>query len=82
MIYLAWVVSLVAVFWLGYKLNKLTFHVKKLAEKIEKKRDKPEPVQTVSDVVIDPLDPIQAAKFEHTQMMKKLNPDSDDLPQL
>lgn len=46
-----------------------------LEEVIKSKVDKkPEPEEPKS-TVIDPLDPIQEAIYEHNKMMERLNPD-------
>lgn len=77
LIALTWVITVVAAFFLGYFLRGLTKKIAQLeqaiAQKVDKKPEEPEP-EPVSEL-IDPTDPIANAKWEHDQLMKKLNPD-------
>lgn len=74
MIYLVWLLSLVAAFGLGYKLRDITSKIEVvqtlLKEKVDKQPDEPEPISNL----IDPTDEVQTAIYEHDQLMKKLNP--------
>ena len=69
----AWVVSLIAVFFLGYHFRGLTKKIEHLEETIKLKVDKPAEPETPKSVLIDPTDEVQNALYEHEQMMKKLN---------
>lgn len=73
MIYLVWLLSLAAAFGLGSKLHDITSKIEAvqtlLKEKVDKQPDEPEPVSEV----IDPLDEVQTAMYEHHKMMEKLN---------
>lgn len=74
MIYLIWLLSLIVVFWLGYKLRDIVSKIEVvqevLKEKVDKKPEEPEPVSNL----IDPTDEVQTAIYEHDKMMEKLNP--------
>ena len=73
---LAFVLAIVMAFYAGFKYERLLSRIKEIQELIEKKKDKEEIIHksNISNSVIDPLDPIQAAKFEHDELMRKLNP--------
>lgn len=73
MIYLAWLLSLLAAFTLGYKIGDLTKQVKTLQQAVKAKADKPAKKEPVSEV-IDPYDEVQTAIYERNKMMEKLNP--------
>lgn len=70
----AWLGSLVAVYMLGYHMRGLTKRIDQLEEVIKSKVDKKPLPEEPQSMVIDPLDPVQEAQWEHQQMMKKLNP--------
>lgn len=71
----AWIVSLVAIFFLGYYLRGLKKRLEYIEEVLKSKADKKlEEAEPVSQL-IDPTDEVQNAIWEHDQMMKKLNPD-------
>lgn len=72
----AWIVTVVASFMLGYHLRGLKKRIEILEEAIQSKVDKKEPDPEPPSEVIDPLDQIQTAQFEHAQMMKRLNGDN------
>lgn len=74
MIYIAWIISLVVTFYLGYKFGELEKKVKKIQETVKQKIDKPKQEEPQSEI-IDPLDEVQTAMYEHKQLMKRLNPD-------
>ena len=73
MIWLAWIISLVCVFYLGFYLKDLRENINSIKTMI-KEKPKPTPLARKS-YVIDPDDVQQKAKYEHDQLMKKLNPD-------
>lgn len=70
---LAWVLSCIATFFVGYHYRELKVALASLRVSLEKKKDVPTQNEGKS-VFIDPLDPIQQAKYEHERMMKELNP--------
>ena len=74
---IAWVISLAGAFFLGYKCDKLMVRIKEierqLATKIERRKT---PEETQKSMVIDAYDQVQQAKYEHDQLMKKLNGES------
>ncbi len=68
-----WLLSIIF-FFIGYKLQAIESAIKVTKTKLEAKKDKP--VMTTNDTaIIDPFDPLQQAKYEHLQMMKRLNGD-------
>ena len=71
---LAFVISIVASFYAGYKCERLLFSIKEIKETIKKKADLKEPEEDKS-LFVDPTDPVFVAKMEHELLMKKLNPD-------
>jgi len=74
MLYLVWFLSLIVVYYLGYKQGDLVKKVRSIEETIKKKIDKPIEEEPTSDF-IDPFDEVSEAKYQHEVMMKKLNPD-------
>ena len=69
----AWVVSLIATYFLGHYIANITKKVAELEKVITMKVDKtPEPKEPVSEL-IDVTDPIQTAIYEHKLLMEKLN---------
>lgn len=77
MLYLLWFLSLIAIFWLGYKLGDITKKVKSVEQVVKQKMAKPVEEEPTSEV-IDPLDPVQEAIYEHKKMMEKLNGKQSD----
>lgn len=73
MLYLVWAISIVASFYLGYKFGDLTKKVEAVQEILKEKIDKPK--EEPNSQLIDVLDPVQSARYEHEQMLKKMNPD-------
>lgn len=73
MIYITWILTLIATFLLGYHSRGLIKKIENLEEVIKSKVDKkPEPEEPKSEL-IDPSDPIQTAIYERDKMMRKLN---------
>ena len=67
--------SSIATFFLGYHFRGLTKKVEHLEEVVKTKVDrKPEPEGPKSEV-LDPLDQIQEAQYQHKLMMQRLNPE-------
>lgn len=73
MIYLVWIISLIATFYLGYRFGELEKKVKQVQEVLKQKIDRP-PEEPESEI-IDLLDPVKEAQYEHDKLMKRLNPD-------
>lgn len=69
----AWVASLIVVFILGYEWRSMKNTIAVLEQEVKNKMDKPAPEPEPESTVIDPLDPIQNAIYEHNVMMEKLN---------
>lgn len=69
----AWVLSLIAVFLLGYYLRGLKKKLADIEEVLKSKVDKKPEVEEPVSEIIDPLDPVQQAIYEHKVMMDKLN---------
>ena len=74
MLYIAWFLSVVMSFYAGYKLRDLTKKIEVLQEVVKEKIDKPKEPEEPKSQVIDPLDPVQTAMYEHELLMKRLNP--------
>lgn len=72
---IAWVISLIAVFWLGYFARDVNNRVVKLEDKIKQKADKP--VEESPSILVDPTDEVQNAQYELEQMQKRLNRGQD-----
>lgn len=71
---LAWAITLIATFGLGYIFRSLKDRVKAVEEMLKQKVDRPKKPEEPQSTLIDPLDEIQEARFEMEQRMKKLNP--------
>lgn len=76
MVVLAWVLSLIAVFLLGYEIQRIKHMALSLRAKVVEKFE--EPPEEPDSVIVDPLDPIQQAKYEREQLMKDINPDYEE----
>lgn len=74
MIYLIWIISLIAIFFLGYHFKGIANRVEVLETAVKLKIDKPKQSEEPKSEVIDPLDPVQTARYEQDKLMKKLNP--------
>lgn len=72
MSYLAWAVSIVASFLLGYSFGRMGQKIKALDMELKRKVDKVD--EEAKSLLVDPTDEIQTAIFEAEQMRKKLNP--------
>lgn len=71
---IAWVLSLVGAYLLGYHIADIRKRIADLASIIKSKVDK-EPIEEPKSEIIDPDDPVKEAMWEHEQMLKRLNPD-------
>lgn len=70
----AWVLSLIVAFLLGRYLSNLNKRIVVLEEVVKSKVDKkPEPEEVPPSTLIDPLDEVQTAIYEHTKLMEELN---------
>lgn len=74
MIYIAWVLTLIAAFTLGYIFRNLTDRVKIVEEKLEKKIKQDIKTEERPSLLIDPLDSVQEALWQQKKLMEKLNP--------
>lgn len=70
----AWIISLVAAYFLGYHIAGIRKKVIELEEVIKLKVDKQPEVEEPKSTLIDPDDPVQQAKWERERMMERLNP--------
>lgn len=77
MIELAWIVSVCLSLYIGYLYRDIRDKVNSFKISLEKKVEKT-PTEETKSSVIDALDPIQQAKFEHARLMKRMNPGSDE----
>ena len=73
MIYVAWVFSLAAAFYLGYHFRGLAKKIEVLEEAVKAKVDKKPVDEGPQSIIIDELDEVQVAMAEHARMMEKLN---------
>lgn len=71
MIYLAWILTLIASFCLGYKFKHITERVEVIEAEIKKKVEKP--TEEPESFIVDELDEIQVAQAEHKKMLDELN---------
>lgn len=70
----AWIVSSIAIFFLGYHYRGIVKKVESLETEVKLKIDKPAAEPEVESELIDPLDEVQTAIYERDQLMKRLNP--------
>lgn len=73
MIYIAWVISLVAVFLLGYHFRGLTKKIEHLETQVKKKVSKPK--EEPESELIDLTDPVAEARYQQKKLMEDLNKD-------
>lgn len=73
MFYLAFVVSLIAAFFLGYNYRGLTKRVIEIEKTIAQKIDKPKEIEDSPSEIIDPYDSVQQALYEAKKQQDKLN---------
>lgn len=71
---LVWMLSLAAIFWLGYYLRDISDTLKQLQESVKNKVSKPSKIEEPVSTIIDPTDPIAEAKYQQELLMKKMNP--------
>ncbi|CAB4132523.1 hypothetical protein UFOVP253_30 [uncultured Caudovirales phage] len=69
----AWVLSLIAIYFLGYYFRGITKKIAELEEVIQSKVDRKPVVEEPSSTILDPNDPVQEAIYQHKIMMEKLN---------
>lgn len=74
MIALGWTLTAIAMFLLGYHYRTIVDAVRALPKAIDSKVDKEPVTEEPKSELIDPTDEVQTAKYEHDQLMKKLNP--------
>lgn len=75
MVYIVWFLSVVASFGLGYLFQDLTKKIEAVQIAIKEKVDKKPEQDAPQSQLIDVLDPVQTAMYEHEKEMKRLNPD-------
>ncbi len=68
---IAWLISLIVVFGLGYHYGSIVKKVKQLEVEVKKKIDQPK--EEPESTLIDPLDPVKAAQYELEEQQKLLN---------
>lgn len=74
MIYLAWVLSLVATFFLGYYLRNVVEKINTIEKAVKAKVDKRPQLEEPKSELIDLDDPVKEAMYRHKREMEKLNP--------
>lgn len=72
MIYIAWTMTVIAAFGLGYYLRSLQATIQVLETTIRRKVDKPVEEEPPS-VLIDPYDAVAEAKYAQERLMESLN---------
>lgn len=73
MFYLAFVIALIASFFLGYNYKGLTKRVAEVEKTVAKKIDKPKEVEESPSQLIDPYDVVSEAKYAMEQERKRLD---------
>lgn len=71
----AWMITVAGAYFLGYYLHRMKQRIEILEETVKMKIDKKPVVKEPESSLLDPLDEIEEAKWQHAQLMKKLNPD-------
>ena len=74
MIYLTWLLSLLAVFSLGYHFRDIREQIKRIDSILKARDDKKVAEEEPKSELIGPYDPVQQARYEHDKLMEKLNP--------
>lgn len=74
MFYVLWALSLAISFGIGYVARGVHNKLVELEEIVKTKVDKPRELEEPTSEVIDVLDPIQTAIYEHQKEMKRMNP--------
>lgn len=77
MIQLAWVLSLIFAFGLGFAFERIRFWIVELRAVVMSKVDKKVVTPAPPSSFIDFDDPMTAAKFEFEERMKDLNPKNE-----
>lgn len=70
---LAWVVSLIAVFFLGFHIKDIWIRITVLEKQVKTKIDKKSEPEEAKSEIIDPTDEVQTAIYEAKRMQDKLN---------
>lgn len=65
--------SVITALYVGYRFRDAEDRLKKLEHSVKTKAEKPKPVKTVSESILDPLDEVQQAKWEYEEKMRKMN---------
>lgn len=73
----AWVVSCIATFFFGFHYRGIVKKVESLEAEVKLKIDKPVIEPEAGSQLIDPLDPVAEAIWEHEQLQKRLNPNEE-----
>lgn len=76
MLIVSWLISLILVGFLGYHWRELNERLKTVEAFVKLKVIEKKKVEE-SSTFIDPEDIVQRAKFEHSELLKKLNPDDN-----
>lgn len=69
----AWTLSCIATFWLGYGIRSLKHKIEVLEQRVDTKVNKPVKLEEPGSEILDPEDEVQAAIWEHQQLMARLN---------
>jgi hypothetical protein len=73
MIYLAWILSLIATALLGYHYKGVTKRVIEVEKAVAQKIDKPEAIEESPSEIIDPYDAVAEAQYAMEQERKRLD---------
>ncbi len=72
---LAWVLSIMGAFYLGYMLSSIRQKLDDMKMVFQEQAEKKKPIEVEPpSSLIDVLDPIQTARYEHEKMMREMNP--------
>lgn len=70
---LAWVISLIAVFFLGFHIKNIWLRITVLEKQVKAKVDRKKEPEEPKSLFIDPTDEVQTAIYEAKKMQDKLN---------
>lgn len=71
----AWTLSCIATFWLGYGIRSLKHKIEVLEQRVDTKVNKPVKLEEPGSEILDPDDPIMQARWQHEELMRRINPD-------
>lgn len=64
--------------FIGYNIERLKHSVKLVQKALKEEVVKKKPVEETKSTIVDPLDIVAQAQYEHEQKVKQLNPDYEE----